>query len=67
MKSNVNFILLLILAIGLLSVSSAWAIGLAVDPGKINISDVPLGKKVAVSALGGERMKLKITNKSGSG
>jgi len=51
--------------VGFLS-DKAWAIGLRVDPGEINIENVPLGKKVAVSALGGERVKLKIENKGNS-
>lgn len=64
MKSKINLILLLSFAICLLFVSSAWAIGLAVEPAEINIKDVPLGKKVAVSKLvGDERMKLNIKNK----
>jgi len=53
-----------IVMVGFLS-GEAWAIGLGVDPGEIIIENVPLGKKVAVSTLGGERVKLKITNKGG--
>lgn len=52
------------LAISPLFVSDARAIGLGVDPGEINLSNVPLGKKVAVSKLGGEAMLLRIENKS---
>jgi hypothetical protein len=51
--------------VGFLS-DKAWAIGLGVDPGEITIVNVPLGKKVAVSVLGGERVKLKIENKGNS-
>lgn len=43
-----------------------WAFGLSVDPERINLENVPLGKKVAVSKLGGESLKLKIINKGGS-
>ena len=68
MKSTINSVLLLSFAaaIGLLLVSSVWAIGLGVNPGEINIENVPLGKKVAVSVLGGKEMKLRIENKSNS-
>ena len=66
MKSAINLAVCFILAISLLFISSVWGIGLAVDPGEIKIYNVPLGKKVAVSELGGERMKLKITNKGGA-
>ena len=45
------------------SVPAAWAFGLEVDPVKIVIQDCPLGERAAVSALGGEEMKLKIQNK----
>ena len=63
MKSTITFFLL-IFVISLLSVSKVQAIGLEVDPGKINIQNVPLGKKIAVSELGGKEMKLRIKNKS---
>ena len=44
-----------------------WAgMGLEINPGQIDVTGVPLGKKVAVSALGGERMKLQIENKGDS-
>ncbi len=46
--------------------SVCFGIGLEVDPGEINIQNVPLGQKAAVSALGGERMKLRIKNKGAS-
>lgn len=39
-------------------------ISLEVNPGEINLMNVPLGEKVEVSVLGGENMKLKIENKS---
>ncbi len=41
----------------------SFGMGLEVDPGEINIQNVALGQKVAVSALGGELMKLRIKNK----
>ena len=51
-----------------LSAQTAWGkIGLELDPGEINIKDVPLGEVVKVSELGGEQTKLRITNKSSSG
>jgi len=56
----------LIIIITLIIPVICWAAGLAVDPGEIILENVPLGKKVAVSALGGPQAKLKITNKSGS-
>lgn len=65
MRSIVSFILLGIVA-SLLFISDAQAIGLGVEPGKISLSNVPLGKKVAVSKLGGEAMLLRIENKSAS-
>lgn len=45
---------------------ASFGMGLEVDPGEINIQNVALGQKVAVSALGGERMKLRIKNKGAS-
>lgn len=62
MKLNKKFVWLMSIVISLLISSYAWGIGLEVDPGEINIKYVPLGKKIAVSELGGE--KLKIHNKS---
>ncbi len=59
--------LLLVIVSGFLSAQTAWGkIGLGVDPGEINIKDVPLGKVVKVSDLGGEEMKLRIKNKGSS-
>jgi len=58
--------LLLFTVICLLFPIASWAIGLEVDPSEINLRGVPLGKKVSVSELGGERMRLKIENKSDS-
>ncbi len=40
--------------------------GLEVDPGEIYLEEVSLGKSIAVSALGGEKMKLIIKNKGAS-
>ncbi len=37
--------------------------GVEVDPGVIRLRNVPLGKKIAVSTLGGDEMKLRIKNK----
>lgn len=54
------------IVMGLLFVSDAQAIGLGVEPGEIKLKDVGLGKKVAVSKLGGEAMLLRIENKSAS-
>jgi len=60
--------LFLFIFIGLVfSITSfGQGMGLGVDPGEINLRDVPLGEKVAVSALGGEKMRLRIENKSDS-
>lgn len=44
----------------------SFAAGLAIDPGEINIKNVSLGQKVAVSVLGGEKSKLVIKNKGAS-
>jgi len=63
MKLIINLVLLIFFFF-LLFVSEAQATGLEVDPGEFNIRNVPLGKKVAVSELGGEGMKLRIKNKS---
>jgi len=46
--------------------ATGWAIGLEVDPVEINLSNVPLGKRIAISEIGGEKMKLRIENKSDS-
>ncbi len=48
MKSIVSFILLGIVA-SLLFISDAEAIGLGVEPGEINLSNVPLDKKYQAS------------------
>ena len=55
--------LVVICAGNLTWIDLAFGFGLEVDPVKIVIQDCPLGEKVAVSALGGEEMKLKIQNK----
>lgn len=41
----------------------AFGFGLEVEPVEINIENVPLGKKIALSDLGGDKMKLRIQNK----
>ncbi|MFA5092329.1 MAG: hypothetical protein WC543_00030 [Candidatus Omnitrophota bacterium] len=43
--------------------SKTFALSLAVEPDEILVENVALGKPVAVSALAGEKMKLKIINK----
>ena len=58
--------LLLIAVSCFLSSQTAWAIGLEVDPGEIKIKDVPLGKVVKASDLGGEGMKIRIKNTGSS-
>lgn len=58
--------LLLVALSCFLLAQEAQAIGLGVDPGEINIKDVPLGEVVKVSELGGEETKLRINNKSAS-
>ncbi len=45
---------------------TGYGMGMEVDPGEINIRNVPLGETVMVSALGGKGMMLSIENKSGS-
>lgn len=50
----------------LFSALPGWAIGMGVDPGGINLKNVPLGKTVSVSELAGEDMILTIENKSNS-
>ncbi len=55
-----------ILFIALVLPSASFGIGLEVDPGEINIQNVALGQKAAVSVLGGERMKLRVKNKGAS-
>ncbi len=42
------------------------AAGIAVGPGEIFLENVPLGRKVAVSALAGRNLKLNINNKNSS-
>ena len=59
-------VLLLIALNCFLLPQASWAIGLGVDPGEVNIKDVPLGEVVKVSELGGEAMLLRIENKSAS-
>ncbi|MFH1191138.1 MAG: hypothetical protein V1670_02970 [Candidatus Omnitrophota bacterium] len=44
----------------------SFGLGLGVDPGEINLQNVPLGQKAAVSVLGGELMKLRVKNKGAS-
>ena len=67
MRLVYNLLLGLVIAVSLaispLFVSDAQALGVEVDPPEINLKDVPLGRKVAVSALGGDQMKLRIQNK----
>jgi len=60
----VGYILFMVIAMA--APSRSFGLGLEVDPGEIYVKDVALGKKVAVSALGGERMKLQIENKGDS-
>lgn len=68
MKTVYNFVLALSVGAGLLVsslfVPDARALGLEVDPVEINLKNVPLGRKIAVSALGGEKAKLRIQNKA---
>ena len=42
---------------------AGYGFSLEVDPVEIVVKDCPLGEKVSVSDLGGEKMKLKIQNK----
>ena len=65
MKLSINLALVSVV-MGLLFISDAQAVGLRVEPGEINLKDVALGKKVAVSKLGGKAMLLRIENKSAS-
>lgn len=58
--------LLLFTVICLLFPIVTWAIGLEVDPVEIKLRNCPLGKKIAVSELGGKKMELRIENKSDS-
>lgn len=60
----VGYILFMVIALA--TPSRSFGAGLAVDPNEINLQNVPLGKKVAVSVLGGDRMKLSIKNKGAS-
>jgi hypothetical protein len=52
--------LLLFAAACLVFPTAARAIGLEVDPVEINLTNVPLGKRIAISEIGGEKMKLLI-------
>ena len=45
---------------------TGYGMGLEVDPGEINIRNVPLDKTISVSELGGKGMMLSIENKGGS-
>jgi len=60
---TVPLIVTLLCLIALAAPGVCFGAGLGIDPGEINVKNVPLGKKIAVSALGGEGMKLKIKNK----
>ena len=60
------FLIFLFIVIALATPSRSFGFGLEVEPGEIYIENVALGKTVAVSALGGERMKLRIENKGAS-
>ncbi len=63
-KKNTSVVLAILLCLIVLAAPRAgFGLGLEVDPGEINIQNVPLGQKAAVSVLGGERMKLRIKNK----
>lgn len=42
---------------------ASYGFGLEVDPPEIVVKDCPLGEKVAISDLGGEKMRLRIQNK----
>ena len=63
-KNKVMTIFFIFLAFAL--PCKSFGFGLGVDPNEINIENVPLGKQAAVSALGGEGMKLSIKNKGAS-
>lgn len=56
------FLMIIVLAVP----SRSFGLGLAVNPNEIHLENVPLGQLVAVSVLGGERMKLSIKNKGAS-
>ena len=58
--------LLLFAALCLAFPVTGWTIGMEVDPVEINLSNCPLGERIAISELGGEKMKLRIENKSDS-
>jgi hypothetical protein len=62
-----NFILGLSVAAGLiispLFVLNVHALGMEVDPAEINLKNVPLGEKIAISVSSEEKMKLTIQNK----
>lgn len=64
MVKSVCYILFMVIALA--APSRSFGLGLEVGPGDIYIDNVTLGKPVAVSALGGERMKLSIKNKGTS-
>jgi len=56
--------LFLIIFLFLVSIpSKSFALSLAIEPDEILVENVALGKPVAVSALAGEKMKLRIINK----
>lgn len=61
-----NKLVLFFLIIGLFFPVASWGFGLSVDPEVINLENIPLGEKVSVANLGGDALKLKITNKGGS-
>ena len=63
MRKNIFFGLLIL---SLILPQTCLAAGLAVNPAEIILENVPLGKKVAVSALSGPNSKLNIKNKNGS-
>jgi hypothetical protein len=54
---------LIILIMALIAPNISFGAGLEVGPDEIYLINVPLGKKVAVSKLGGNQMKLNIKNK----
>jgi hypothetical protein len=59
----VPIIIFIIMVIGLVLPVAGYCFGLEVNPEEIVVQGCPLGKQVAVSELGGEKMKLKIENK----
>jgi len=57
------FLIGLVVCVGNLTwLNLAFAFGLEVNPPEIVVENVPLGEKVTVSDLGGEKMKLRIQN-----